>query len=134
MSRLVLTLLAVGLVVSGIGVAGAGGGKTDREKELLAEIKSLRQRVEALEEKLKNLEAGTPTLKLDMSPAEPFAPPHQPDGNLWRLPQPPASFLPNGSVQREFNGMTYYVIPITGSGGNAATASTIIAEPAPSAP
>lgn len=120
MSRLVLTLLALGFVISGIGVAGAAGGNADREQELLAEIAKLRQRVEVLEEKLKALEAR---------PAKPVEPPAPPMTFQWAPAIPPDAVppyaptpdrLPDGTVEREFNGMKYYIMPIA----NAPTFST----------
>lgn len=121
MSRTVLTLLAVALVISGIGVAGAAGGDSDRERELLAEIEKLRTRVEALEERLKALEAR---------PTKPVEPPAPPMTFRWAPPVPPGGSprfyaptperLPDGTVEREFNGMMYYIMPIA----NAPTFST----------
>jgi hypothetical protein len=122
MSRVLLASLAVGLLISGIGVAGATSGNSDREKELLTEVAQLRKRVELLEEKLKTLEAR-PAQAPEL-PAPPM--------NLNYTPSPPAMVvplldqtspnrLPSGTIEREFNGTPYYIIPIHNTGGNAAS-------------
>ncbi len=112
MSRFVLLLLTIGLTVSGIGVAGAAGSGTDREKELLGEIEKLRTRVAVLEARLKAVEAR---------PKQPIEPPSPPLTLQWApstprgtvpLFAPSSDRLPDGTVEREFNGMTYYIMPI----------------------
>lgn len=113
MSRVLLALLAVGLLISGIGVAGAASGDSNREQELLAEVAQLRKRVAVLEEKLKTLEARpaqapevpAPPMILDWTPSPPSV-------AVPRFNPPDPNRLPSGTIEREFNGMTYYIMPI----------------------
>jgi len=108
-SRLVLSLLAVGLIIFGIGAAGAAGDDSDREKELRAEIAKLRQRIKVLEDRLKALESQSakptePPMTFRWAPSLP-SPTVQPYA-------PSPDRLPEGTIEREFNGMKYYIIPI----------------------
>ena len=116
MSRFILGALAVALLVSGIGVAGAAGDGSDREKELLGEIAQLQKRVEVLEEKLKALEArsaqpserSTPPMTFRWAPAIP-------PGIVPQLTPESPNRLPSGTIEREFNGMKYFIMPIADS-------------------
>ena len=137
MSRRAWTFLGLGGLAAGLSVAAAAGPlEAERPADLSAEVRALRERVETLEKQLGALESGGLTVTIPPQAAQTLPPP--PGGGLAPLqfaPQVPAPLpgdMPPGTQRREFNGMSYYLIPIA-EGGSAATgqATQTLATPAP---
>jgi hypothetical protein len=78
----------------------------------------------ALKEKVTRLEAEVQRLRSALARAQlrdGFAPRPREPYSLTPRPQPPR--LPPGSVPRQFNGMTYYLVPLEGSDADASIPS-----------
>jgi hypothetical protein len=115
MRRRTWALLGLGVTVVGIAAAGP-------KEDIAAEVKALRKQVQALEKRLKALEsASSPVMTLPVPNGEPQTVP-APGGltELWGRDDPSRD-LPPGSVRKEINGMSYYVVPIRGASGGATT-------------
>ena len=119
MSHRLLILLALGLIVAGVAVTRADVQIPENRVDLTAAVKSLQQRVEALEAQLNRLEKqnrlSSPAVRLPAMP--PFQAPTE---------------LPPGARQHKFNGITYYVMPVDGQQaeqGNGRPVMTVRPEP-----
>jgi hypothetical protein len=116
MSRGVLTLLGMGLLITGVGVAAAGVERPESEADLRAEVRRLKSQIEKLEARLAAIESKSAQAGpvLNFTPAE----------RKFVLPEVPLSFapshLPPNAERREFNGAPYYIIPIQDTAANVA--------------
>jgi len=113
MSRRVWTLLGIGAIAVGLASsATAEPQEATKPNDLAAEVKALREKVAALEARLEAVEGGTPRV-------------HREDGGLRLIPEwqtvPPSQSVrptefPPGTQERQFNGLTYYLMPVDGAG------------------
>lgn len=112
MSRRTWSIASVGVALVGTVAAFGAAGAPSSEASLADEVKSLRTQVEQLENRLKALESAAPRITATLPPKGQFQPllPEAMGPNRVQLAVP--ADLPPGTVQREFNGMTYYVMPI----------------------
>lgn len=133
MSRRVWAWLGFGVVAAGLGSAAvAEPREAAKPADLAAEmetlrgtVKTLESRLEALEHRLGAVEQGTPRVLWRPDPAAPQAWPRS------GIDAAAPTNLPPGADRREFNGLTYYVMPVAGSGeGGAVVATPLVATPA----
>jgi hypothetical protein len=104
------------LGTGGVTAAAAAAAGPDDVTQLRADVAKLNERVAALEKELAALKARTPagTITLVPTPAVPVpAQPVQGGGGLK---------MPEGSVEREFNGIRYFVVPLDRQPSPAGTA------------
>ena len=122
-------LLIIG-VVAGLAVLGAGAVApvsspgSSEIRQLKKEVETLRQRVGALEERLKE-DLLVPGPK-DGRRRSPFIIPAPKDGRRapgFVIPAPGSGQVPPHWREFEFNGMTYYVVPINNASKAAGEAS-----------
>jgi len=103
-----------GLAVLSLGaVAPVPSPESSEIKQLKKDVEALRQRVDSLEERLKeDLIAPTPK---DGRQRSPFIVPTPKDGRRtpgFVIPGPTPGRVPPHWREFEFNGMTYYIVPI----------------------
>jgi hypothetical protein len=102
-----------GLAVLGMGaVAPVPAPESSEIQQLKKEVETLRQRVDALEERLKE-DLLVPTPK-DGRRGSPFIIPAPRDGRRapgFVIPAPGSGRVPPHWREFEFNGMTYYIVP-----------------------
>jgi len=113
-SLLLIVGAVAGLAVLGVGaVAPVPAPESSEIRQLRKEVETLRQRVDALEERLKeNLIPPTPE---DGKRKSPFIVPAPKDGRRtpgFVIPGPGSGRVPPHWREFEFNGMTYYIVPI----------------------
>ena len=110
-------LLIVG-AVAGLAVLSAGAvapvasPESSEIKQLKKEVETLRQRVDSLEERLK--ENLIPPAPKDGQRRSPFVVPPRKDGRRapgFVIPAPGTGRVPPHWREFEFNGMTYYIVP-----------------------
>lgn len=118
MRRRTWELLGLGILVAGIAAAGPAD---ESKQDLAAEVQALRKQVQALEKRLKTLEsASSSVITLPAPNRDPdYLPAPGGPADAWRI-ESPTRDLPPGSVRKEFNGSSYYVIPIGETGGSPA--------------
>ncbi len=92
-------LLLIGLTILMPLTLLALGAKTDSNKSIEAELKSLRSQIESLEKRVITLETQMADRMLKDLPLI-----------MPQTPQTPQ--VPKGWRKREFNGIPYYVIPL----------------------
>ena len=106
--------VVAGLAVLGVGaVAPVPSPESSEIKQLKKEVEALRQRVDSLEERLK--EDLIPPAPKDGQRGSPFIVPAPKDGRRtpgFVIPTPGPRRVPPHWREFEFNGMTYYVVPI----------------------
>jgi hypothetical protein len=104
----------VGLAVLSMGaVAPVPSSESSEIKQLKKEVETLRQRVDSLEERLK--EDLIPPTPKDGQRRSPFIVPAPKDGRRtpgFVIPAPGSGRVPPHWREFEFNGMTYYICPI----------------------
>ncbi len=105
--------VVVGLAVLGMGaVAPVPAPESSEVKQLKKEVETLRQRVDALEERLKE-DLLVPAPK-DGRRGSPFIIPAPKGGRRapgFVIPAPGSGQVPPHWKEFEFNGMTYYIVP-----------------------
>lgn len=135
MSRLltIIAVLSLSLLVFLIAfnsvILGDDKASESTTEMLLSQIQDLRKEIEALKERISKLESEqkippavpqvpSPTVpedlpSIDINPkVAPIVPPDVPQDLPSVETIPKINQLPKGSVQKEINGMTYYIIPL----------------------
>jgi hypothetical protein len=135
---LLLTIgTVVGLAVLSMGaVAPVPSSESSEIKQLKKEVETLRQRVDALEQRLKeDLLAPAPK---DGRRGSPFIIPAPKDGRRapgFVIPAPGSGRVPPHWKEFEFNGMTYYIVPCDSTSKSAGEApKQVTPDQSPTAP
>ncbi len=122
-----------GLAVLSVGaVAPVPSSESSEIKQLKKEVEALRQRVDSLEERLK--EDLIPPTPKDSQRRSPFIVPAPKDGRRtpgFVIPAPGSGRVPPHWREFEFNGMTYYIVPIDNPSKSASEAGKQV-PPSPS--
>jgi hypothetical protein len=129
--------VVVGLAVLGVGaVAPVPAPESSEITQLKKEVEALRQRVDSLEERLK--EDLIPPTPKDGRRRSPFIIPAPKDGRRapgFIIPAPGSGQVPPHWREFEFNGMTYYIVPIDNTPKPAGEADKQVSEsPSPATP
>jgi hypothetical protein len=134
-------LLIIG-AVAGLAVLSTGAvapvpsPESSEIKQLKKEVEALRQRVDSLEERLK--EDLIPPTPKDGGRRSPFIVPAPKDGRRtpgFVIPAPGSGRVPPHWREFEFNGMTYYIVPINNTSSSASEASKQVPpSPSPATP
>jgi len=110
---LLIIAVVAGLAVLSVGaVAPVPAPESSEIKQLKKEVDALRQRVDSLEERLK--EDLIPPTPKDGQRRSPFIVPAPKDGRRmpgFIIPAPGSGRVPPHWREFEFNGMTYYIVP-----------------------
>lgn len=120
-------MIGISIVLTSTVAAMGAAAMPAKETTLEDEVAMLRKRVEELESRLRAIESAPPRITLPRSlPHPPVPSPHKFD--RWREFAP--RNLPRGTEQREFNGMTFYVIPVQNDAAAGTAESPTIARSA----
>jgi hypothetical protein len=125
MSRRAFMLLGLGIATVGFASgavpepqeAAKSGNVGTQVKALQDRVASLEDRLDSLQGQLDALGSGSPRMVL-----------RQDDSQPWLVH--PRQTLPPGTQERQFNGLTYYIIPTDGSGVSAAAEAAPVTVPA----
>ena len=136
-SLLLMIGVVVALAVLGVGaVAPVPSPESSEVKQIKKEVEALRQRVDSLEERLK--EDLIPPTPKDGQRRSPFIVPAPKDGRQtpgFVIPTPGPRRVPPHWREFEFNGMTYYIVPINNaSKPNVEPGQQVPLSPSPSTP
>ena len=105
-ARTFVALIALCVLATPLPLSADEGGTGQRDLarenvELKAQVETLKAQIKALQAKLR-AQNELQSIPYRIVPTQPSAP----------APVPPADGMPNGTVRREFNGSTVYVIPL----------------------